>query len=64
MQFIHQLINAWDRVPVLDGFLVQGSVINAQGVIVTPGEDQGHSGLTNAQECDRVEELLRVMQLL
>jgi hypothetical protein len=41
-----------------------GHIINAQGVIVTPGEDQGHSGLTNAQECDRVEELLRVMQLL
>jgi hypothetical protein len=30
----------------------------------TPGKDQGHSGLANAQERDRVEELLRVMQLL
>jgi hypothetical protein len=30
----------------------------------TPGEDHGHSGLTNTQECDKVEELLRVMQLL
>jgi hypothetical protein len=28
----------------------------------TPGEDQGHSGLANTQECDRVEDL-RVMQL-
>jgi hypothetical protein len=29
MQFTHQLVNVWDRVPILDGFLVQGLVINA-----------------------------------
>ena len=38
--------------------------IQCIGVIGEPREDQGHSGLANAQECDRVEELLRVMQLL
>jgi hypothetical protein len=29
-----------------------------------PREDQGHSGLVDAQECDRIEELLRAVQLL
>jgi hypothetical protein len=29
-----------------------------------PREDQGHSGLADAQERDRIEELLRVVQLL
>jgi hypothetical protein len=29
-----------------------------------PREDQGHSGLADTQECDRIEELLRVVQLL
>jgi hypothetical protein len=29
-----------------------------------PREDQGHSGLVNAQEHDRIEDLLRAMQLL
>jgi hypothetical protein len=29
-----------------------------------PREDQGHSGLADAQECDRIEELLWVVQLL
>ena len=32
--------------------------------IGAPGEDQGHSGLANAQERDRVEEFLRAVQLL
>jgi hypothetical protein len=29
-----------------------------------PREDQGHSGLADAQERDRIEELLRAVQLL
>jgi hypothetical protein len=29
-----------------------------------PREDQGHSGLANAQERDRIEELLQAVQLL
>jgi hypothetical protein len=35
-----------------------------RGGIGTPREDQGHYGLADAQECDRIEELLRVVQLL
>ena len=29
-----------------------------------PREDQGHSGLVDAQECDIIEEILWVLQLL
>jgi hypothetical protein len=34
------------------------------GGTVAPREYQGHSGLVDAQEHDRIEELLRVVQLL
>jgi hypothetical protein len=46
--------------------LYLGHIISAQVVVGTgaPREDQGHSGLANTQECDRVEELLWAMQLL
>jgi hypothetical protein len=41
-----------------------GSHHQCTGGTGTPGEYQGHFGLANAQECDRVEELLGVMKLL
>jgi hypothetical protein len=31
---------------------------------VAPREDQGHFGLADAQECDRIEDVLQVVQLL
>ena len=44
--------------------LYLGHIISAQGGTSAPGKDQGHSGLANAQERNRVEEFLRVVQLL
>jgi hypothetical protein len=44
--------------------LYLGHIISCTGGTGAPGEDQGHFGLANAQECDRVEEFLWVVQLL
>jgi hypothetical protein len=46
--------------------MLEPSIVKIQhkGGTGAPGEDQGHSGLANAQECDRVEELIWAMQLL
>ena len=40
MQFIHEFICDWDRVPVGNGFLIQNSVINAElpGTILLLGQ--------------------------